>query len=151
MVFLLFAVLFSQAAFNLKFLQPESNQQTFVFAGLSALLFLLFVALTFVLMRNLLKLYAETRVGVLGSRFRTKMVAGALLLSVTPTIFLFLFSYALMNRSIDKWFSRPVEELREDSQQIAASMQNYVVQNATAEAKAIADSPEAQRSYSTGN
>src|SRR5947209_521522 len=151
MVFLLFGVLFSQAAFNLKFLQPESNQQTFVFAGLSALLFLLFVALTFVLMRNLLKLYAETRVGVLGSRFRTKMVAGALLLSVTPTVFLFLFSYALMNRSIDKWFSRPVEELREDSQQIAASMQNYVVQNATAEAKAIADSPEAQRSYSTGN
>ena len=69
------------------------------------------------------------------------MVAGALLLSVTPTVFLFLFSYALMNRSIDKWFSRPVEELREDSQQIAASMQNYVVQNATAEAKARRTEP----------
>ncbi|GAC1657085.1 MAG: ATP-binding protein [Acidobacteriaceae bacterium] len=151
MVFLLFGVLFSQAAFNLKFLQPESNQQTFVFAGLSALLFLLFVALTFVLMRNLLKLYAETRGGVLGSRFRTKMLAGALLLSVTPTIFLFLFSYALMNRSIDKWFSRPVEELREDSQTIAAMMQKYVRANAVAEATAIADSPEAKRSFDTGN
>ena len=151
MVVLLFGALFSQAAFNLKFLQPESNQQTFVFAGLSALLFLLFVALVFVLMRNLLKLYAETRVGVLGSRFRSKMVAGALLLSVTPTIFLFLFSYALMNRSIDKWFSRPVEELREDSQQIAALMQNYVQQNATAEAKAIANSSETKRSYALGN
>ncbi len=105
-------MLFSQAAFNLRFLQPDSNQQTFVFAGLSAVIFLLFVALTFVLIRNLLKLYAETRSGVLGSRFRTKMVIGALLLSLTPTVFLFLFAYSLMNRSIDKWFSRPVEELR---------------------------------------
>ncbi len=151
MILILFGVLFSQAAFNLKFLQPDSNQQTYVFAGLSALIFLLFVALTFVLMRNLLKLYAETKGGVLGSRFRTKLVTGALLLSVTPTIFLFLFAYSLMNRSIDKWFSRPVEELRQDSQSIAYLLQDYVVENANAEAMAISVSPEAKRAYATKN
>jgi two-component system nitrogen regulation sensor histidine kinase NtrY len=151
MIVLLFVILFSQAAFNLTFLQPNSNQQTFVFAGLSAVIFLLFVALTFVLMRNLLKLYGEARGGVLGSRFRTKMVAGALLLSVTPTVFLFLFAYALMNRSIDKWFSRPVEELRQNSQSVASLLETYIVRNANAEAKSIADSPETKRAYQTKN
>jgi len=38
---------------------------------------------------------------------------------------MFGFSYVLMNRSIDKWFSRPVEELREDSAQVAGLLTNY--------------------------
>ena len=80
-VFLLLAILVSQTAFDQTFLRPGNNQDIVVFAALSALIFLLFVALTFVLMRNLLKLFAERRLGVLGSKFRTRMVAGALLLS----------------------------------------------------------------------
>jgi len=76
-VFLLLAILVSQTAFDLTFLRPGNNQQIVVFAALSALIFLLFVALTFVLFRNLLKLFAERRLGVLGSKFRTRMVAGA--------------------------------------------------------------------------
>ena len=107
-VLLLSFLLFSQASLNLNFLQPESLGQTLVFVALSILIFLLFVALAFVLARNLLKLFAERRIGVLGSRFRTRMVIGALVLSFLPTIFLFLFAYVLMNRTIDKWFSRPV-------------------------------------------
>src|SRR5207237_9056289 len=102
---LLFMVVASQVAFNLAFLHPTTSEQTLIFAAVSALIFLLFIALTFVLLRNLLKLYAERRLGVLGSKFRTRMVLGALLLSFTPVIFLFLFAYGLMNRSIDKWFS----------------------------------------------
>jgi len=151
MVFLLFGILFSQTAFNLTFLRPASTQETLIFAGLSALVFLLFVALSFMLMRNLLKLYGETKLGVLGSRFRTKMVTGALLLSLTPATFLFLFAYVLMNHSIGQWFSRPVELLRNDSEQIADLLQNYVVANASAEAKEIAQSPEAQQAYQTKN
>ena len=77
-VFLLLAILVSQTAFDLNFLHPGNNQEIVVFAALSALIFLLFVALTFVLMRNLLKLFAERRLGVLGAKFRTRMVAGAL-------------------------------------------------------------------------
>ena len=61
------------------------------------------VALCFVLARNLLKLFAERRMGVLGSKFRTRMVAGALLLSFVPVMVMYWFAYGLMNRSIDKW------------------------------------------------
>ncbi len=112
-IFLLFFLMFSQAAFNITFLRPNTNQQTFIFAALSAVIFLLLVALSFVLIRTLLKLYAE--------------------------------------RSIDKWFSRPVEEVREHTAKVAALLSSYAAQNARAEAASIAASPEAERAFSSGN
>ena len=124
-VFLLLAIEVSLTAFDLSFLRPGNNQDIAVFAALSALIFLLFVALTFVLMRNLLKLFAERRLGVLGSKFRTRMVAGALLLSFVPVMVMYWFSYGLMNRSIDKWFSTPVEEVRADTHAMASLLASY--------------------------
>jgi two-component system, NtrC family, nitrogen regulation sensor histidine kinase NtrY len=147
-VFVLLAILVSMTAFDLKFLSPENNQQIVVFAALSALIFLLFVALTFVLFRNLLKLFAERRLGVLGSKFRTRMVAGALLLSFVPVMVMYWFAYGLMNRSIDKWFSTPVEEVRADTHAMASLLGEYAAQNARAEALAIASSSETMRGFS---
>lgn len=150
-IFVLFALVFSQAAFHLTFLRPASLQQTQVFAALSALIVLLLVALTFVLLRNLLKLYAERRIGVLGSNFRTRMVVAALLLSFAPVIVMFVFSYGLMNRSVLRWFSQPVEQMQQNSEQVAQLLTQYAGDNARAEAGAIAASPEAQRSFASGN
>jgi len=146
-VTLLFAVLVSQTAFNTTILQATSNQQAVVFYALSLLISLLFVALTFVLARNLLKLFAERRMGVLGSKFRTRMVAGALLLSFVPVMVMYWFAYGLMNRSIDKWFSTPVEEVRSDTQAMASLLDKYAQQNAHAEAVAIAASSEIERAF----
>jgi hypothetical protein len=147
-VLLLFAILASQTAFNDTILRAKTNQQAVVFYALSLLISLLFVALTFVLARNLLKLFAERRMGVLGSKFRTRMVAGALLLSFVPVMVMYWFSYGLMNRSIDKWFSTPVEEVRSDTQAMASLLASYAMQNARAEAAAIAISPEIERAFS---
>jgi two-component system, NtrC family, nitrogen regulation sensor histidine kinase NtrY len=147
-VFLLLAILVSETAFDLNFLHPGNNQDIVVFAALSALIFLLFVALTFVLMRNLLKLFAERRLGVLGSKFRTRMVAGALLLSSLPVMVMYWFAYGLMNRSIDKWFSTPVEEVRADTHAMATLLASYAMQNAKAEASSLAASAEIKRAFS---
>ena len=147
-VALLFAVLASQTAFNPTILQAETNQQAVVFYALSLLISLLFVALTFVLARNLLKLFAERRLGVLGSKFRTRMVAGALLLSFVPVMVMYWFAYGLMNRSIDKWFSTPLEEVRSDTHKMTSLLANYAMQNARVEAAAIATSPEIERAFS---
>jgi two-component system, NtrC family, nitrogen regulation sensor histidine kinase NtrY len=147
-VFLLLAILVSQTAFDLKFLQPGNNQEIIVLAALSALIFLLFVALTFVLFRNLLKLFAERRLGVLGSKFRTRMVVGGLLLSSVPLIVMYFFAYGLMNRSIERWFSTPVEEVRADTHAMASLLANYAAQNARSEAQAIAASPDVQHGFS---
>jgi two-component system nitrogen regulation sensor histidine kinase NtrY len=149
-IFLLFALVFSQQAFNLT-LRPTTSEQALIYGALSALIFLLFIALTFVLLRNLAKLYTERRAGKLGSKFRTRMVVGALALSFTPVIFLFAFAYGLMNRSIDKWFSRPVEELRADSGEIARQLSAYAAENARAEAASMAALPETEHAFATGN
>ena len=146
-IILLFGVLLSQTSFDLPFLNPDTNQQLLFLVTLSAVIFLLFVAITFVLARNLLKLFAERRLGVLGSKFRTRMVVGALLLSFAPVIVMFCFSYVLMNRSIDKWFSRPVQEVREDTASMASLLSNYAAQNARSEALSIAASPETQHAF----
>ncbi len=143
----LLAILVSQTAFNETILTPGTNQQFVVFYALSLLISLLFVALTFVLSRNLLKLLAERRLGVLGSKFRTRMVAGALLLSFVPVLVMYWFAYGLMNRSIDKWFSAPVEEVRADTDAMASLLANYAAQNARSEAVTIAASPETKRAF----
>ena len=150
-IFLLFFIVSSQQAFNLTFMRPTTSEQTLIFSALSALIFLLLVALTFVLLRTLLKLFAETRGGVLGSKFRTKMVLGALVLSFGPVLFLFLFAYGLMNRSIDKWFSRPVEEVRQDTARVGTLLSNYALDNAKGEAASIAEAPPTQRGFDSGN
>lgn len=150
-VFILFIVVFSQTAFNIKQLHPGSVEQTLVLVALSTLVFLLLVALTFVLLRNLLKLYAERRLGVLGSRFRTRMVLAALLLSFAPAIVMFMFAYGLMNRSIDKWFSAPVEQIQQDSGYVANILSSYAGDNARQEALEIAASSEVQHAFETGN
>ncbi len=149
--FFLFAVIFAQATFKLTFLQPDTSEETLIFAAVSALIFLLFIALTFVLLRTLLRLYAERKTGVLGSKFRSRMVLGALLLSLGPVIFLFLFSYGLINRSIEKWFSRPVEEVQYRTNVIISLLTEYAATNARVEAQRIASSPDAQKSFQTGN
>ena len=148
-ILLLFGAVASQVAFNLTFLHPDTTQQTFFFAGTSALVFFLFVVLTFVLARNLLKLSAERRIGVLGSAFRARMVLGALVISFLPVIFMFNFSYGLMNRSIERWFSRPVEELREDAAHVSQLLSDYAAQNAQAESDSLARDPQLQRAIQT--
>ena len=144
---LVFGIVLSQTSFDLPFLNPDTNQQLLFFATLSAIVFLLFVALTFVLARNLLKLFAERRLGVLGSKFRTRMVVVGLLLSILPVIVMFWFAYGLMNRSIDKWFSSPVEEVRADTAAMAALLSDYARDNAHAEAISIAASPDVQHAF----
>jgi two-component system, NtrC family, nitrogen regulation sensor histidine kinase NtrY len=139
--FLLLALLSSLQAWNLPFLQPHSAGLVLLFTLLSIVAFLAFVVLLVLLSRNILKLYADQRSRVLGSRLRSRMLIGALLLSLAPALFMFFFSYYLMNRSIDRWFSQPVGQLREDSTRVALELSHYVTSNARAEAEALANAP----------
>ena len=148
---LLLALLIAQGSFNLKFISPDSNQQLFFFVTLGGMIFFTFVALSLVLGRNLLKLYAERRQGVAGSKFRTRLVVVNLLLSFLPVIAMFWFSYGLMNRSIDKWFSQPVEEVRADTAALSAQLYGYAGLNAASEAVSIAQSEEFSKSFADGN
>src|SRR5213075_1490824 len=143
----LFGILFSLSSFELRFINPRTNQQTVSLVALTLLVSLLFVTLTFVLARNLIKLFAERRLGVLGSKFRTRLVVGSLLLSFLPVIVMFWFAYGLMNRSIERWFSTPVVEVRQDTALMARLLAKYAAENAHAEALSIASSAETQHAF----
>jgi nitrogen fixation/metabolism regulation signal transduction histidine kinase len=86
--------------------------QTVTFWAISTLIFLLMVTLGFMLFKNFFKLYLERQRGREGSRLKSKLVFGALALSLLPVIFMFGFSYAILNRNVDKWFSRPAEGIK---------------------------------------
>ena len=66
------------------------------------------------------------------------MVLGALMLSFGPVIAMFLFAYGLMNRSIDKWFSQPIEEVQGRAAAVTDLLSSYAGQNALSEARSIA-------------
>jgi two-component system nitrogen regulation sensor histidine kinase NtrY len=77
-----------------------------------------FLIFFFVLTRSLVRLWSEHRAQQLGSRFKTRMVAGAMGISLLPVFFLFFISYALMNRTLNKWFPRPLEIATEQSRNL---------------------------------
>jgi two-component system, NtrC family, nitrogen regulation sensor histidine kinase NtrY len=63
-----------------------------------------------ILGRALVRLWMEHRAEQLGSRFKTKMVLGAMAVSLLPLVFLFFISYALMNRTLNRWFPQELED-----------------------------------------
>jgi len=135
----LFLMLASMNAFK-NFLNPATTAQVAVFTGLSALAFVLFVAILVLLVRNVLKLYADQSSRMMGKRLRTRMLWGAVLVSLIPIAFMFAFSYDLMNRAVDRWFSQPVTEMRDDSTRMALELAQYTAANARVEAASIATS-----------
>jgi len=59
-----------------------------------------FLVFGLILARTILRLWVERRREQLGARFKTKMVVGAMAISLLPIIFMFIVSYSLINRSL---------------------------------------------------
>ncbi len=140
LLLLAIAALFYPQAFSIKRIAPAPNTTWLLFL-LTGLSFLGVLVLTLVLLRQVVKLYAERRANVLGSKFKTKLVVGALGLSLIPVVCMFAFTYGLINRTLEKWFSRPVEVVRDDTRELARLLEVYIRQNARAEARTLARDP----------
>jgi len=80
------------------------------------------VVFLFILARTLVRLAAERMARRPGSRFKTKMVLGAIAVSFLPVILLFFVSYALLNRTLVLWFPRPLEIATESSRDLVNQM-----------------------------
>jgi two-component system, NtrC family, nitrogen regulation sensor histidine kinase NtrY len=152
-MFLLVLALAALNAFNPlpPFLRPHGTGQILLFTALSVIAFLLLLTLLILLFRNIVKLLADQRSRVLGSRIRSRMLVGALLLSFAPAVFMFLFSFGLLNRSMERWFSQPSSQMRQDSTLVALELSQYAAANARAEAESLASSPTLTHSLQTGN
>src|SRR5579864_3059429 len=76
-----------QVSFNFGEYGPTNAAQTFGFWALSTLIFVLTVGLGARLFRICVKLYLERQSGREGSRIQSKLVFGALALSLLPVVF----------------------------------------------------------------
>ncbi len=125
---------------NVDFLNPETYGQTIFLTALEGLLFLLLLLLLVLLFRTIFKVYMGQGTSALATRLRSRMVLGAIIITVTPAALMFLFSYLLMNRSLERWFSPDASQLRDDSTAVARQLADYVSENARGEAESIAAS-----------
>jgi nitrogen fixation/metabolism regulation signal transduction histidine kinase len=147
----LLAVVLYQGSFSTGEYGPTSPQQTYVYWGLSTFTFLLTVLLGFILFRDAIKLYIARRAGVEGSKIRTKILVAALTLCFLPTMFLVLWSVEVLNRNLDKWFSRPGQAVRLNLEGIGATLEKETHQRAAALALWLADADETQDFVRSGH
>ena len=119
-VALLAAAVITLGSFRAPF-QPGELGSFSVFFALSTVLAVALLIFGLILTRTLVRLWSERRSGQLGSRFKVKMVLGAMGVSLLPVVFLFFFSYALVNRTLNAWFPRPLETANEQSQILLTS------------------------------
>ena len=122
---------------NVDFLTPETYGQTLVLTALEGLVFLLLLLLLVLLFRNLLKVYVGEGSSGLSARLRSRMLLGAVLITLTPAALMYLFNYLLLNRSLERWFSPSAELLRDDTTSVVREMALYVTNNARVEAESI--------------
>jgi two-component system nitrogen regulation sensor histidine kinase NtrY len=77
-----------------------------------------FVVLTLLLSRNLIKAYFERRHRLMGSGFRTKLIAAFIGFSLIPTVLLALVASGLVNKAVDVWFNDQIEKVMNDSYEV---------------------------------
>ena len=126
---------------------PEPDQRSAypIFFALTTIIGASLLIFALILGRYLLKLAAERRSGQLGSRFKVKMVLGAMGVSLLPVVFLFFFSYALINRTLNLWFPRPLEIANEQSQAMLSQFESSEFDrlNRLAAAAVVKNAPDA--------
>src|SRR5436190_5630674 len=108
----LLALLVWQSSFSFGDFTPSSPGQTYTVWAVSTLIFILTVTLGFMLVRNFVKLWIDHRRNREGSRIRTKLVLGALALTITPVVFLVFFSVGVLNINLRRWFTQPAENIK---------------------------------------
>ena len=69
----------------------------------------LLLALGFVLARNLLKLWVEQRQAAPFARFRAKLVAALLAMTIVPSVLVLISGSEIIRNSAERWFSEPVD------------------------------------------
>ncbi len=102
---ILLALLIWQGSFRITY-SPSTLSETIVLWAVSTLIFLLTILLAFMLFRASVKVFIERQRHKEGSRIRSKLLFGALMLTLAPALFYFLFSYYVLNRHLDLWFSQ---------------------------------------------
>ena len=117
LVTLLLAAVFTMGSLDVP-IQPSSWRELMALYAVSCFITAALLIFGLILMRNFVRLWAERSKEQLGARFKTKMVIGAMAVSLLPVVFMFFVSYSLLNRTLGRWFPRPLEIASEETQKL---------------------------------
>ncbi|HHL40964.1 MAG TPA: HAMP domain-containing protein [Deltaproteobacteria bacterium] len=107
--------------------------------GLININIILLTLLIFLILRNTVKLFFESKRRVMGSRLRTKLITAFVALSIIPTFLLFFIVIGFINKSIDGWFDIKIEDSLEDSLELAQNYYRDTADKTLSAARRIAD------------
>jgi two-component system nitrogen regulation sensor histidine kinase NtrY len=106
--------------------------------GLTVLNLTLLLILIWLLGRNLVRVLMERRRGVLGARFRSRLVLVFLLMAVAPSLLLIVVGSDLIQQTIDRWFNVDVERILSSSQALGTALRESVADRSRIHARALA-------------
>jgi two-component system nitrogen regulation sensor histidine kinase NtrY len=114
---LLLAAVFTLGSLDVP-IEPSSWREVIALYAVSSFITAALLIFGLILTRSIVRLWTERSKQQLGARFKTKMVLGAMAVSLLPVIFMFFVSYALLNRTLGRWFPRPLEIASEETQKL---------------------------------
>ena len=151
---LLFAMLAAltvwQGSFHFDLFSPENPEQIVVAWAISLLIFILTVTLGFMLTRTFVRLAAERRSKREGYRIRTRLVVGAVALSGIPVFFMVLFSLYVLNNTMKKWFSKPMDTVVYNLADANVAFEEETMRRARAQAAWLALREDVRELLATG-
>lgn len=128
-------------SFYLNLRRPDDLQSAaggVFLTGLALLNLFIFVALVFVLFRQLVKGYLEWRRLREGARFRTRLLTAFVLLALFPALLLFVGAIQMIESAVDQWFRFPVQGISTAGQRLVDHSLDLVRDQTYRKAKAIA-------------
>src|SRR3954463_8663614 len=112
--------------------------------GLTVLNITLLLVLLFVLGRNLVRVVMERRRGVLGARFRLRLVIVFVLMAAAPALLLMLVGSDLIQQTVDRWFNGDVERILSSLQVLGTAVHDSTLDRSRVHAHALAREIEAR-------
>ena len=112
---LLLAAVFTFGSLGVPF-EPKNWRDVLTLYAVSSFITAALMIFGLILFRTVVRLWIERSKDHLGARFKTKMVVGAMAISLLPVLFMFFVSYSLLNRTLGRWFPRPLEIASEQTQ-----------------------------------
>jgi two-component system, NtrC family, nitrogen regulation sensor histidine kinase NtrY len=114
---LLLAAVFTFGSLDVP-IEPRNWRELITLYAVTSFITAALLVFGLIFIRNFVRLSMERSKAHLGARFKTKMVLGAMAVSLAPVIFMFLVSYSLLNRTLGRWFPRPLEIASEETQEL---------------------------------
>lgn len=152
MLAVILIVFLTRAEFKLTQLSANANWgSSIAIFGIINIVILLVILLVYLVCRNVVKLFMESRSNPFTKRLRTKLVLSFVGLSLVPTLLLFFAAAGFINNTVHNWFNSRVESSLSESLEVAQTYYKSSAANSLYYGRQIKDFIKAQKLLNESN